>query len=513
MNIRFALVLVLGLLGAIILGNLIGQEEFLIPILVSVIGLLVAGFKLIIPRVNPAATCLILLVAGYLIANRGFASLGLGVVYIGEVGMLMATLFLLISHGGLMFEAFRGFLGKTVLVLLALGVLRLGYDLLAEVSSPLDCIRDSAVSYYAWFFPLGYAIGTLPYSHQFMLRMVRLTCIVSVIIGTIYIFTPSIFDPLSYKGRPFIYFKGDLLGMCLGIAVVVFGLAAIAEPRSLFRRAFYGMLAFFGALGCAIVKSRAAYVGVGVGFMVAFVAVPFWSALRRFIPGAIMFMLLGTVSLLAVMMHPTAKTEIEEITDSVVGEIETMIAPLEATSRNVETQNSRQNSRFRTAWWRAVVDEVYERNLLFGVGFGEPLALKRFVATYELPIDIEDDESIVRSPHSIAFTYFGRLGLVGAVWFILFFAALSSVTWKSIVRSRKGGLGVSDLTWISVTWTIFVCGFFGVVIEGPMGGIPFWIFGGLAYGRLRITESVENASGSARAAVNNASEQREEVHQ
>ncbi len=497
MNIRFALVLTLGLLGAISLGNLIGQEEFLIPILVGIIGLIVAGFKLVIPRVNPAATCLIFLIAGYLIANRGFASLGFGVVYVGEVCMLMGGLLLLLSRGTLMFDSLKGFLGRTVLVLLAMGFLRLSYDLILGAADPIDCIRDSAVSYYACFFPLGYAIAVLPASHSFMLRMTRWICLISIIIGSIYIFKPGLFDFLSYKGKPFILFKGDLLGMCFGIGVVVFGIAAIAESRSMVWRGIFGMFSLLGGVACAIVQSRAAYVGVGAGFLVVFITVRFWTAIFRLVPGMVLFFVVGTVSLISIMMVPSAKTQIEEISDAVIGEIETMISPFDDRSRNVAMENSRQNNRFRTAWWGAVIEEVYERNLLFGVGFGEPLALKRFVATYELPIGIEDDESVVRSPHSIAFTYFGRFGLVGAIWFILFLAAFLSLTSKSIKRTRAGELKISALTWLSASWVILLCAMFGVVIEGPMGGIPFWIFTGLAYGQLvsSQTSSIKQVSG------------------
>ena len=124
-------------------------------------------------------------------------------------------------------------------------------------------------------------------------------------------------------------------------------------------------------------------------------------------------------------------------------------------------------------------------NLFFGIGFGEPIALKSFVSTYELPLDIEDDESVVRSPHSIVFTYFGRFGLLGAAWTAIFFWAIGQLVVRSVRAVREGVLSHGDLTSLLVALVILVTALFGVVMEGPMGGIPFWTFLGLAYGTLR----------------------------
>jgi hypothetical protein len=500
-SIRTILITAAALAIFVQLGILVGQGEILLPVLAGIICLVVGGFKLVIPGVNPGASCLAFLVFGYLVGNRGFASLGLFVVYIGEVGMLLATVFVLLSQRFKFFNGFRGLLGGLVFALLAIGGIRLSYDLLGPNNvDTMDAIRDSAASYYAWFFPLGFGIALLPKSQAFMIRALRWSCLVSLVVGMAYYFREDWFYTPAFRGRPLIQFKGDLLGMCFGIGVATFGTAALGHRSRVMAGIFAGLF-FMAATACMMGQSRAAYLGVAAGILVMFLAAGPGYFVRRFLPSGIIAGVVGVVVLMSLLNIPKFQTRAEEIWETSTARIETIISPFDEQVDNDATQMARQNSRFRIAWWTAVVEEVYERNLFFGIGFGEPIALKRFVSTYELPLDIEDDEAVVRSPHSIAFTLFGRFGLVGAAWVLVFLGAIINLAWRSVRAVHRGVMSYSDLTALAVALVVLVTSMFGVVMEGPMGGIPFWTFLGLAYGTLRRSEAHAAANAAAAAAV------------
>jgi O-antigen ligase len=108
-----------------------------------------------------------------------------------------------------------------------------------------------------------------------------------------------------------------------------------------------------------------------------------------------------------------------------------------------------------------------------------------------------DDSFNVRSPHSIFFTMFGRLGFAG----LLALLALSSAMVGEILevtrnirqdRRRLGRADLAALGWLSVAWVVFISSWFGVVLEGPMGAVIFWSALGIGNAeRIRLAEQAE----------------------
>src|SRR5207248_1042433 len=129
------------------------------------------------------------------------------------------------------------------------------------------------------------------------------------------------------------------------------------------------------------------------------------------------------------------------------------------------------NNRFRTVWWRTVVDETIDGNPWLGLGFGYDLAA-RFVREY---YPDAGDEFSTRSPHNVLLTVFGRMGLVGLVPFL---AIIGTLLWRGF-RSARAGPSIETALWCSCT-QILVSGCLGVVLEGPMGAVIFWTLLGLA---------------------------------
>jgi succinate-acetate transporter protein len=92
---------------------------------------------------------------------------------------------------------------------------------------------------------------------------------------------------------------------------------------------------------------------------------------------------------------------------------------------------------------------------------------------------------------------FGRTGLVG-------FATLLVVLFAMITRTRLAGRESLQANqpdsalapWLLV-WAIFTAACFGVVLEGPMGAIVFWITLGMANAgthRTASTTAIEEAA-------------------
>jgi O-antigen ligase len=144
-----------------------------------------------------------------------------------------------------------------------------------------------------------------------------------------------------------------------------------------------------------------------------------------------------------------------------------------ATYESEDSFNKGDNNRYRLLWWKNVVIDTWEGNPVFGLGFGHDLA-KSFAQEYNPE---GSEEFGVRSPHNIFLSVFGRLGLVGLAVWSAFCAVLLRETWRSLHHDADGMLWA---LWCSL-WVILIGASLGVVLEGPMGAVPFWTLLGLAH--------------------------------
>jgi O-antigen ligase len=93
-----------------------------------------------------------------------------------------------------------------------------------------------------------------------------------------------------------------------------------------------------------------------------------------------------------------------------------------------------------------------------------------------------------RSPHSIWLTILGRIGLIGLLVFaVMAFVLLHEAYLAARRVSRERAPASSLVHWCAVL-CLFGAASFGVVLEGPMGGVLFWSFLGLAVSQ-KATES------------------------
>jgi O-antigen ligase len=133
------------------------------------------------------------------------------------------------------------------------------------------------------------------------------------------------------------------------------------------------------------------------------------------------------------------------------------------------------NNQFRAVWWKNIAVETWETNPALGMGFGHDLA-GAFLQEY-YPEGTAEEFS-ARSPHNIAITAFGRMGVIGLAVWLTFCAVLMQRTWQTLRRSDDQ---TGWALWCSL-WVILVSATFGVVLEGPMGAVVFWSILGMAHG-------------------------------
>jgi len=137
---------------------------------------------------------------------------------------------------------------------------------------------------------------------------------------------------------------------------------------------------------------------------------------------------------------------------------------------------------FRLAWWAEIVDyTIFGEHFWFGKGFGVNLATDDgFQPTA--------DESL-RAPHNSHMTVLARMGVPGAIGWVLLQGAWVVGLMRALVRHRRqqDHLLAGAAGWIGVYWVaMMVNTSFDPYLEGPQGGIWFWTLFGLGLVIMRI---------------------------
>ena len=413
----------------------------------------------------PADTILVgFLILGYIVGNRGFAQL----TPVAGVPLFPAECVLLLAFSWrLVVWAFarhlphqRDWLNFAVFAWLVAGTIRVAFDVPRH---GLMAARDYAMIYYAVFFFLTQHMAQEPKARRYFRACFLVSSVVLVPMYCLFIFfAPYFLTKLTVLGAPLIYYKGDLVTTFLGIgsllvfhwaqgrqrfwawplSAVMFALVAAGDNRS-------SLLAVVLAGGLLLLARRWQF-----------------SALQA---GASAVGLAALLALATLFGNTWAEQKIHGLSDRVQS-----ITDVTGSGRyeSAESFNKGDNNRFRLVWWRNVTEETWGSNPLFGLGFGADLA-RGFVQEY-YPDALEEFNT--RSPHNIFVTAFGRMGAVGVALWLLFCVVLVVRAWGVMRRSDD------PLLWSlwAGALAIVVSATFGVVLEGPMGAVIFWVLLGLA---------------------------------
>ncbi len=146
--------------------------------------------------------------------------------------------------------------------------------------------------------------------------------------------------------------------------------------------------------------------------------------------------------------------------------------------------------KWRAIFWMRCWNYTLAQAPLFGLGFGPNLTnLLRETPAWPTYIDSMRMDPPNRSPHCAHITVFARLGFAGlALWLailgLVFWSGLSAC-WRqrnlvletgSAVHQRRFWDTLTLLgAWTLIAWTMS----FGVILEGPFGGMWFWTLSGV----------------------------------
>jgi O-antigen ligase len=137
---------------------------------------------------------------------------------------------------------------------------------------------------------------------------------------------------------------------------------------------------------------------------------------------------------------------------------------------------------FRLAWWNAIIDYTFHGPYFWtGKGFGINLA------TDDGFQQVGDDT--LRAPHNSHLSVLARMGVPGFLLWILLQAGFALLLLRALLAYRRAHdkelAGVA--AWVLVFWTaIMVNTSFDPYLEGPQGGIWFWVLFGLGLVLIRL---------------------------
>jgi O-antigen ligase len=408
---------------------------------------------------------------GYIVGNRGFAQVspvpGFP-LFSGELGLAVV----------LVLVALRGALERTLpvrrdrfngllLLWIALGTGRIFWDVR---TFGMLALRDFAMVYYALYFFAAQAIAAHGPSRKLLRGALLLTFGLLPLTGLLSDLFPDFFlTHFLVGGVPLIFYKGDLLATFLFTGFLVL-LPTDEVPG---RSGWWRWLPALGSLALGLnLLSRSSMLGLAVAL--SWLA---WSGCWRPVRVLAAVVALGVVALTLVSLlqdRDFTKTKAYAIYETVVS-----VTDYSGTRdyQNDLSSDKGDNNRFRLVWWRNVAEETLAKSPVLGQGFGADLA-HGFLEEY---YPIGDFDFSARSPHNIFLTTLGRMGLVGAAVLLALYFAQGRMTARLARLARTDPTRRDAMTLQAAVWVVMVSSCLGVVIEGPMGAIPFWIMLGLAH--------------------------------
>ncbi len=464
-----------GSLLAVWIGFAVAQQELFWPLL------FLAGIgALLVIRLQslPLATVLLgMALLGYIVGNRGFAQLYIA----NSLPLLPAELALLV--GGVILIVQCAFRREPPFRRDALNLALLAWIIICACRFFFDvrlygftAIRDFATVYYAGFFFLAQEAMREPAGRRFLTGCLLAGCALLPLTEFLSEQFPGFFlNTLTLRGTPLIYYKGDLIGTFMAAGAVLFFMRFEA------RRQWWALVLSLGLIGAALATNNRASM---LGLMV----VTAWLALGGRWRFAAVQAVAGTGAVICLLLaaYLTGKSWVQTPLNGVYERVISLTDPLgQGNYSSDDAFNKGDNNLFRYVWWRAVVDETWGQNPYLGLGFGHDLA-DRFVQEY---LPEAGEEFSTRSPHNVLLTLFGRTGAAGVLSFLLVTAVMAQRTWRAIRREPPENAGM----WCGA-WVILVSACFGVVLEGPMGAVVFWIALGVANSASVMEEPLAEAA-------------------
>ena len=430
-------------------------------------GISLAAILVRLTRLPTAVILLGLLLIGYVVGNRGFAQImpfSALPLFPAELGLAVCLGWLVIQTAMRRAQLWQhDALNWAVVAWLALGTARVLPDI---PRYGLMALRDYAMVYYAAFFFVAQHQAIQARARKYLVVCLGLAVVALLPVYFLFQAFPRFFlITMTVRGVPLIFLKGDLAPTFLAVgAVIVFHV--LRERHRL--------------LGCVLAAAMFLTVlaGDSRASLAGMVVASGWLLLTRrwglpaLQAGVATFALAGLVTAAILGHSAAAEARLQAITDRAAS-----LADVYQTYAysNEEDAYKADNNRFRLVWWRTVAEETLSQGPVCGLGFGYDLA-KGFLQIYDPEMN---DDFTVRSPHSIVWSVFGRMGFIGLAAFTALVGTMGFRTWRAL-RDRLTDPAAVGL-WCAA-WVILTSACFGVVLEGPMGAVVFWSVLGMANG-------------------------------
>ncbi|MDW8425827.1 MAG: hypothetical protein RMK51_07825 [Meiothermus sp.] len=410
---------------------------------------------------------------GYTLLGKGFAYLGVAPLFVAELVLLFGLLVALLNPSLIR----RAFTWPVVLLVpFLLWSLLQTIPYLGEYG--LNTLRDAAFWGYALFAFLVYGVVLKNHHHFFALirfyRTFALLFPILVIPGILFDLlnvplpnTPGSSIPLiSLKfGDTGVHLAGAVVFVLLGLAMswrwmvvhlplwvmsvtAVFGFTASANRGGALSFILVNLLA--GA--SMLTKINGRIVGLLIGFVLSLV----------------IFALASVAVLSSAQLVGSRPVSIEQITTNLLS----IVLQTETDAGNVNA-----NRRWRLMWWEKIIGYTFHGSYFWtGKGYGINLAT---VDGFQV-----DKQQSLRSPHNVHMTVLARSGVPGLLFWVVMLLGWAWVILRTrLIAARNGDVLWARLfLWMFCYWVAFlVNASFDVFLEGPMGGVPFWLLTGLGF--------------------------------
>jgi O-antigen ligase len=399
---------------------------------------------------------------GYALFGKGWAYVGVPPLYIGEAVLLCGVVwYFTLAPAGLLSIESIGFL----LLLSGWGMLRTW----PYVSTyGIDALRDAVIWGYCAFAIILFAyIRADPTRLQWLLERYRqFTAIFLVGIPIVWMsryLLANVMPHWPWADVPVVDARaGDILVHLSGI--LAFWVAGF-DGRIGFTRAILlaGCVAVIGAY------ERAGLVAFAICFAVCFCCRPSNRLLHRLVGVGCVGLILLAVSGIRFEVPSPESTKVREVS------FEYVLANVLSVVADTDVGDLDDTKQWRLDWWNEILDYTLRgRYFWVGKGFG---------------INLADDDGFqvmanrsLRSPHNGHLTMLARAGVPGlALW------AMAQLSWAyAVIRAYRESRRCCDGQWSSlflflfVYWLAFMTNAsFDVFIEGPMGGVWFWVIYGV----------------------------------
>ena len=439
----------------------IADEDYMLPWLImgGVTAALVFGVFLRTVRVEAVTLCLLL--AGYLVGNRGFAELApVRPLFPGELAlMIIGTCLLMRFALTRELPDFSGWLARTILIYCLAGAIRLAFD---YQTYRFDAIRDSAMVYYSVYFFFGRDLVKNAASKELLEKCLKVAFTVLAPIAFLQRFFPELFYSNGRFGL--FYQKDDILTTFTAFAVFIL----YTRPKMYRWNWFRITLIMFYLIFVVSGVGRASLAALTFASVLLLVA-----GQKRFLVYPALGVLVG-ITLVATYLSGYGVAP-DSAPATFVEKLVSMVDVSGNTIYHSEYgEQKAMNNEFRRRLWETFVDDTNKESPIFGRGFGFD-----FVSHFEATFQRGGWEGL-RSAHNFFVTIYGRMGVVGLLIFLVITGQIVVGGLRAALLVRAGLYPLEDLGYWCGVWTILISSIVGVVLEGPIGAIVFWAILGAA---------------------------------